>query len=71
MQFPPEPEVVSISSAHPQRVRQRLEELDLSFYHSLGLPDYEYQPIPEADQPMFNGVETYELKDNYGVKYVG
>lgn len=45
VQFPA-PEVITITSDKPQKVRPKLEELDLTFYHSLGLPDYEYQPIP-------------------------
>lgn len=63
--------MISISEPVQQKIRPKLEELDLSFYHSLGLPDYEYPPFPEEDQHLFEGVETYELKDNYGVKYVG
>ena len=43
--FPQEPEVEA--STKPKRVRPRLEELDLTFYHGLGLEDYVYQPIPE------------------------
>jgi hypothetical protein len=68
--FPEESEVVE-AAEQPRRGRPTLEELDLSFYHSLGLPDYEYQEIPEEERELFEGVETYELKDNYGVKYVG
>lgn len=45
VQFPAA-EVITITSDKPQKVRPKLEELDLSFYHGLGLPDYEYQPIP-------------------------
>ena len=45
--------------------------MDLRFYHNLGLPDYEYPEIPEEDREDYEGVETHELKDNYGVKYVG
>jgi hypothetical protein len=45
----PAAEVISITTEKPQKVRHKLEELDLSFYHSLALPDYEYQSIPEND----------------------